>query len=117
MLFALPHLTSPNNSLSSVEHIHIREKLVDFLKTGFGSRTVIHHLILRGLGKLCCFYRPWFSHLLNGDMIPEGYIKYCTLNRFLNFKSYKCVRYYNYFNFKDEQIEAQQVKVPTQYKK
>ena len=50
-------------------------------------------------------------------MIPEGYIKYCTLNRFLNFKSYKCVRYYNYFNFKDEQIEAQQVKVATPYKK
>ena len=65
---------------------------------------------------LLLFFLFIFSVLLNGDMIPKGYIKYCILNRFLNFKSYKCVRYYNYFNFKDDQIEAQHVKRPLNIK-
>ena len=53
---------------------------------------------------------------------PEGTcilhcIKHCILNRFLNYKIYGSVRYYNYSNFKDDQSEAQEVKEITQGKK
>lgn len=47
-------------------------------------------------------------------MFPKEHIRYCILNRFLNGKSYGKVRWYKYSNFKDDQIEAQEVKVATQ---
>lgn len=50
-------------------------------------------------------------------MFPEGHIRYCILSRFLNCKSYESVRCYNYSNFKDVQIEAQEVNVVTQNKR